>query len=161
MYDWNCVLREKATVYSGTWELGTPMGLWKTVLNSEVVSFLSCISVFWIGLGTGVAALNSQVVPISQVVLNMLKTGFTVIVWWSWLLLPDDYRKLCQASWDLYGGQLGRPSSSAHSPRSQRAVRTQCRSDSQELSFKHHSHERETTCLIETQGPICTLYISM
>ncbi len=31
---------------------------------------------YWIGLGTGVDALNSQVVPISQVA---LKTGFTVV----------------------------------------------------------------------------------
>ncbi len=62
-------------MYSETWELGTPKGLWKTALNSEVVLFLRSISVYWIGLGTGVAALNSQVVPISQVV---LKTGFTV-----------------------------------------------------------------------------------
>ena len=64
-------------IYSETWELGTPTGLWKTVLNSELVLFLRSISVYWIGLGTGVAALNSQVVPISQVV---LKIGFTVIV---------------------------------------------------------------------------------
>ncbi len=61
--------------YSETWELGTPKGLWKTVLNSEVVLFLRFISMYWIGLGTEVAVLNSQVVPISQVV---LKTGFTV-----------------------------------------------------------------------------------
>ncbi len=47
----------------------------KTVLTSEVVVFLRFISVYWIGLGTEVAALNPQVVPISQVV---LKTGFTV-----------------------------------------------------------------------------------
>ena len=49
----------------------------KTVLTSEVVVFLRFISVYWIGLGTEVAALNPQVVPISQVV---LKTGFTVYV---------------------------------------------------------------------------------
>ncbi len=54
-------------IYSGTWELGTPKGLWKTVLNSEVVLFLRFISVYWISLGTGVAVLNSQVVPISSV----------------------------------------------------------------------------------------------
>ncbi len=65
-------------IYSGTWELGTPKGLWKTVLNSEVVLFLRSISVYWIGLGTGVAVLNSQVVPISQVV---AKTGFTSTVY--------------------------------------------------------------------------------
>ncbi len=64
--------------YSGTWELGKPMGLWKTVLNSEVVLFLRSISVYWIDLGTEVAVLNSQDVPISQVV---LKTGFTVSKW--------------------------------------------------------------------------------
>ncbi len=62
-------------IYSGTSGLGTPTGPWKTVLNSEVVLFLRSISVYWIGLGTEVAALYSQVVPISQVV---LKTGFTV-----------------------------------------------------------------------------------
>ena len=61
--------------YSGTWELWTPTGLWKSVLKSKVVLFLRSISVYWIGLGIEVAALNSQVVPISQVV---LKTGFTV-----------------------------------------------------------------------------------
>ncbi len=60
------------TIYSGTWELGTPKGLFKTVLNSEVVLFLRSISMCWIDLGTEVAVLNSQVVPISQVV---LKTG--------------------------------------------------------------------------------------
>ncbi len=32
------------TKYSGTWELGTPKGLSKTVLNSEVVLFLRSIS---------------------------------------------------------------------------------------------------------------------
>ncbi len=32
---------------------------------------------YWIGLGTEVVGLNSQVVPISQVV---LKTGFTVVL---------------------------------------------------------------------------------
>ncbi len=62
--------------YSGTWELGTPKGLWKTVLNSEVVLFLRSISMYWIGLETEVAVLNSQDVPISQVV---LKRGFTVL----------------------------------------------------------------------------------
>ena len=52
--------------YSGTWELGTPKGLQKTVLNSEVVFFLRSISMYWIGLGTEVhvAVLNSQAVPI-------------------------------------------------------------------------------------------------
>ncbi len=63
--------------YSGTWELGTPKGLSKTVLNSEVVLFLRSISMWWIDLGTEVAVLKSKVVPISQVV---LKTGFTVHV---------------------------------------------------------------------------------
>ncbi len=59
------------------WNLGIrdTHGTVKTVLNSEVVLFLRSISVNWIGLGTEVAALNSQVVHISQVV---LKTGFTV-----------------------------------------------------------------------------------
>ncbi len=66
---------EREQQYSETWELGTPTGLWKTLLNWEVVLFLRSISVYWIILGTGVAVLNSQVVPISQVV---LKTGFTV-----------------------------------------------------------------------------------
>ena len=65
-------------MYSETWELGTPKGLWETVLNSEVVLFLRSISMYWIGLGTEVAVLNSQVVPISQMV---LKAGFTVY-WW-------------------------------------------------------------------------------
>ncbi len=64
-------------VYSETWELGTSKGLWKTVLNSEVVLFLRSISIYWIGLGAEVAVPNSQVVPISQVV---LKIGFTVHV---------------------------------------------------------------------------------
>ena len=58
-----------------TWELGTPRELWKTVLNSEVALFLRFISLYWINIGTGVAVLNSQVVPLSQVVLN---TGLTV-----------------------------------------------------------------------------------
>ena len=31
-------------IYSETWELGTPKGLSKTVLNSEVVLFLRSIS---------------------------------------------------------------------------------------------------------------------
>ncbi len=62
-------------MYSESWELGTPKGLSKTALNSEVVVFLRSISIYWIGIGTEVAVLNSQVVPISQVV---LKTGFTV-----------------------------------------------------------------------------------
>ncbi len=61
--------------YSETWELGTPNGLRKTVLISEVVLFLRSISTYWIQLGTEVAVLNSQGVPISQVV---SKTGFTV-----------------------------------------------------------------------------------
>ncbi len=67
-------------MYSETWELGTAKGLWETVLNSEVVSFLRSISMYMycIGLGTEVAVLNSQVVPISQVV---LKAGFTVLPW--------------------------------------------------------------------------------
>ena len=62
-------------IYSETWKLGTPKGLSKTVLNSEVVLFLRSISTYCIRLWTEVAALNSQGVPISQVV---LKTGFTV-----------------------------------------------------------------------------------
>ena len=62
--------------YSGTCELGTPKGLSKTVLNSEVVLFLRSIYMCWIDLGTEVAVLNSQVIPISQVV---LKTDFTVL----------------------------------------------------------------------------------
>ena len=62
-------------MYSGTWELGTPKGLSKTVLNSEVVLFARSISMYWIDLGTEVVVLNSQVVPISQVI---VKTGFTV-----------------------------------------------------------------------------------
>ncbi len=66
---------EFGSQYSETWELGTPKGLWKTVLNSKVVLFLRSISTHWIGIWAGVAVLNSQVVPISQVV---LKAGFTV-----------------------------------------------------------------------------------
>ncbi len=62
--------------YRGTWELGTPKGLWKTVMNSEVVLFLRPNSMYWICLGTEVTVLSSQVVHISQVV---LKTGFTVL----------------------------------------------------------------------------------
>ncbi len=50
-------------------------GTAKTVLNSEVVLFLRSISMYWIGIGTEVAVVNSHVVPISQVV---LRTGFTV-----------------------------------------------------------------------------------
>ncbi len=49
-------------MYSGTWELGTPERLSKTVLNSEVVLFLRSISMYWVDLGTEVAVLNSQVV---------------------------------------------------------------------------------------------------
>ncbi len=72
-------------LYNGTWELGTLKGLWKTVLNCEVVLFLRSSSMHWIGLGTGVAVLNSQVVPISQVV---LKTGFTVILFkWQFIIM--------------------------------------------------------------------------
>ncbi len=56
--------------------LGTPKGLSKTALNSDVVLFLRSISMYWIGIGTEAAVLNSQAVPISQVV---LKTGFTVL----------------------------------------------------------------------------------
>ncbi len=62
-------------MYSETWELGTPKGLWKTVLNSEVIFILRFIAMYWICLGTDVTVLSSQVVPISQVV---LKKGFTV-----------------------------------------------------------------------------------
>ncbi len=65
-------------MYSRTWELGTPKGLWKTVLNSELVLFLRFISVYRIRLGTWVAVLNSQVVSICQVV---IKTGLTVYEW--------------------------------------------------------------------------------
>ncbi len=36
--------------YSVTWELGTPKGLCKTILNSEVVLFLRASSMSWIGL---------------------------------------------------------------------------------------------------------------
>ncbi len=61
-----------AAIYSGTWELGTPKGLRKAVLNSELVLFLWSNSMYWIGLGTEVAVLNSQVVPISQVVLRQV-----------------------------------------------------------------------------------------
>ncbi len=69
------VIQQINSKYSKTWELGTPKGLWKTVLNSEVVLFFRSISMYWIGLGTEVALLYSQVVPFSQVV---LKAGFTV-----------------------------------------------------------------------------------
>ncbi len=68
-------------MYSETWELGTPKGLSKAVLISEVVLFLGSISTEWIQLGTEVSVLNSQGVPICQV---LLKTGFTV------LICPDD-----------------------------------------------------------------------
>ena len=67
-------------MYSGIWELGTPKGLRKTVLNSEVVLFPRSISLYWIGLGTRVFVLNSQVVPISQLVLN---DRFQTIFSWS------------------------------------------------------------------------------
>ncbi len=33
-------------IFSGTWELGTPKGLPKTVLNSEVVLFLRSIAMY-------------------------------------------------------------------------------------------------------------------
>ncbi len=62
--------------YSETWEIGTPKGLSKTVLNSEVVLFLRSISMYWIDIRTEVAVLNSHVVPISQVV---LRTGLHCI----------------------------------------------------------------------------------
>ena len=65
-----------SSYYNETCELRTPKGLSKTVLNSEVVLVPRSISMYRIDLGTGVAVLNSQVVPISQVV---LKTGFTVM----------------------------------------------------------------------------------
>ncbi len=67
--------------YSETWKLGTPRELWKKVLNFEVIlHVLSVVHVFprsismqhfvhCIGLDIGVSVLNSQVVPISQVVL--------------------------------------------------------------------------------------------
>ncbi len=61
--------------YSGTWELGTPKALSKSVLNSEVVLFLKSISMYWIDIGSDAVVLNSQVVPISHVV---VKTGYTV-----------------------------------------------------------------------------------
>ncbi len=64
-------------MYSETSELGTAKGLSKTALNSQVVLFLRSIFMYWMGIGTEVAVLNSQVVPISQVV---LKAGFTVFV---------------------------------------------------------------------------------
>ncbi len=66
------------SAYSETWELGTPKGLRKGVLNSEVVLFLRSIYTYWIRLQTEAAVLNSQDVPISQVV---LKTGFTVYIY--------------------------------------------------------------------------------
>ncbi len=69
-------IRANESMYSETWEIWTPKGLWKTVLNSEVVLYLRSISIYWIGLGTEVAVLNFHVVPISQVV---LKAGFTVL----------------------------------------------------------------------------------
>ncbi len=43
---------------------------------------------YWIDIGTEVAVLNSQVVPISQVV---LKTGFTVFVLCPQELIPHRY----------------------------------------------------------------------
>ncbi len=70
-----CVHIGKDYMYSGTSKLGTPKGLSKTVLNSEVVLFLRSNSMYGIDQGTEVAVLNSQVVLISQVV---LKTGYTV-----------------------------------------------------------------------------------
>ena len=63
------------TRYSETWELGTPKGLRKSVLYSEVVLFLRSISTYWIQRRNEVGVLNSQGVLISQVV---LKTGSTV-----------------------------------------------------------------------------------
>ncbi len=66
----NCVFRN---MYSETWGLGTLKGLKKTALNYEVVLFLRFISTYCIR--TEVSVLNSQSVPISQVV---LKTGFAV-----------------------------------------------------------------------------------
>ncbi len=77
-------------MYSGTWELGTPKGLRKTVLNSEVVLFFRSISMYWIGLGAEVAVPNSQVVHISQVV---LKTGFTVFLC-STVFIADSHHKV-------------------------------------------------------------------
>ncbi len=75
--------------YSETWELGTPTGLWKTVLNSEVVLFLRSNSVYWIGLGTGVAALNSQGVPISPM------DRFHCNIFWLSALCPYAHRAYC------------------------------------------------------------------
>ena len=66
----------QAPRYSGTWELGTPKGLSRSVLHSEVVLFVRSISMYRVDLGTEVVVLNSQVVPVSQVV---VKTGFTVV----------------------------------------------------------------------------------
>ncbi len=53
------ILHASIYIYSGTWELGTPKGLRKTVLNSKVVLFLRSISVYRMGLATGVAVLSS------------------------------------------------------------------------------------------------------
>ncbi len=76
--------------YSGTWELGTPKGLWKTVLNSELLLFPRFISVYWIGLGTEVAVLNSQVVPISQVVVKTTRRQVSLyMVGWGLQLSPS------------------------------------------------------------------------
>ncbi len=66
--------------YSETWELYTE-GTKKTVLNSEVVLFLRSISTYWTRLGTEVAVLNSQGVPISQVVLITSLTVFPILYW--------------------------------------------------------------------------------
>ncbi len=40
------IMFDQLTEYSETWELGTPKGLSKTVLNSEVVLFLRFISMY-------------------------------------------------------------------------------------------------------------------
>ncbi len=81
--------------------IGTPKGLWKTVLNSEVVLFLRGISVYWIDLGTEVTVLNSQVVPISQVV---AKTGFTVLSLSG--LLECEWVPLLHWLWNTYSMYL-------------------------------------------------------
>ncbi len=77
MYNMRTTTIDTFSMDSGTWELGTPKGLSKAVLNSELVLFVRSISMYWIDLVNEVVVLNSQVVPISQVV---VKTGFTVYV---------------------------------------------------------------------------------
>ncbi len=69
----NIPFHSEVKLYSETWDLGTPKGLWKIVLNSEVVLFLSSIAIYWICLWTEMTVLSSQVVPISQVVFRFHK----------------------------------------------------------------------------------------